>query len=102
MKLIKKFKKIINHCYDRAKQILTDKREQLELIAQTLLKVETLDAKQIKSLFEDGVLPEPELAKYDSDSDDANMKVNIQSKDEDVESYEEIKRKSDSKLKKGD
>lgn len=28
------------------------------------------------------------------------MKVNIQSKDEDVESYEEIKRKSDSKLKK--
>src|SRR5690625_2517503 len=47
----------INECYDKAKQILTEHREQLEVIAKTLLEVETLDAKQIRSLFEHGVLP---------------------------------------------
>lgn len=88
---------IINHCYDRAKQILTEHKEQLELIAQTLLEIETLDAKQIKSLFEDGVLPESEHADLESSDD---VKVNIQSKEEeDTETYEEIKKKSDEKLK---
>src|SRR5699024_11363176 len=50
----------INYCYDRAKTILTEHKDKLELIAQTLLEVETLDAKQIRSLFEHGVLPEQE------------------------------------------
>ena len=94
----------INHCYDRAKEILTEHKEQLELIAQTLLKVETLDAKQIKSLFEDGILPEPEYPRDEEDSKD-DVKVNIQSKDDEEEiesvSYEEAKKKSDEKLKKG-
>ncbi|PXW88444.1 membrane protease FtsH catalytic subunit [Streptohalobacillus salinus] len=49
---------IINLCYRRAKDILTEKRDKLELVAQTLLEVETLDAAQIKSLYEDGELPE--------------------------------------------
>src|SRR5690625_979499 len=49
----------INSCYERAKQILTENREKLELIAEKLLEVETLDADQIKSLFENGVMPEP-------------------------------------------
>src|SRR5699024_2728552 len=50
---------IINYCYERARKILTEHKDQLQLIAKTLLEVETLDAKQIQSLFEDGVLPEP-------------------------------------------
>lgn len=33
---------IINTCYERAKEIITKHKEQLELIAQTLLEVETL------------------------------------------------------------
>ena len=54
--------KFINFCYDRAKQILTEHKEQLETIAKKLLEVETLDAEQIKSLFDDGVMPEvPEV-----------------------------------------
>lgn len=68
----------INYCYDRAKTILTENKDKLELIAETLLEVETLDAKQIKSLMDHGVLPEPE--KVDADSED--IKVNIQSKEE--------------------
>src|SRR5690625_1643120 len=53
----KEIQDIINSCYERAKQILTEHKEQLDVIAQTLLEIETLDAKQIKSLFEDGILP---------------------------------------------
>src|SRR5699024_12371978 len=41
----------INACYERALNILTEKREQLELIASKLLEIETLDAEQIESLF---------------------------------------------------
>jgi cell division protease FtsH len=85
----------INYCYDRAKTILTENKDKLELVAKTLLEVETLDAKQIKGLFEDGVLPEPE-EEDDTDSDD--VKVNIQSKDEEEpESYEEAKEKEEEK-----
>src|SRR5699024_2804712 len=78
----------INHCYERAKNILTEHKEQLNLIAETLLEVETLDAKQIKSLFEDGVLPESELEETDSDVKETvdtnkDFKVTIQPKSSD-------------------
>ncbi len=89
----------INHCYDRAKQILTKHKDKLELVAQTLLKVETLDAKQIKSLFNEGILPEPEL-KEEKGSADGDVKVNISRKDDDgsaPESYEEAKAKAEKK-----
>ncbi|WP_156290007.1 ATP-dependent zinc metalloprotease FtsH [Oceanobacillus salinisoli] len=85
----KEMQNFINYCYDRAKRILTENKDKLELIAKTLLEVETLDAKQIKSLFEEGKLPEPVAT--DSEED---VKVNIQSKeDEDAvgSSYEEAK-----------
>ena len=87
-KIDEEMQNFINHCYDRAKSILTEHKDKLELIASTLLEVETLDAKQIKSLFEDGVLPEPE----------EDLKVNIQSKaDEEPhpETYEEAKERAE-------
>ncbi|MFD1172842.1 ATP-dependent zinc metalloprotease FtsH [Oceanobacillus picturae] len=86
----------INYCYDRAKTILTENRDKLELVAKTLLDVETLDAKQIKALFEDGTLPEPE--DYGTESKD--VKVNIQSKDEEPESYTEAKEEAERKEEK--
>lgn len=49
---------MIKDQYARTKQILTEKRELLTLIAKTLLEVETLDAAQIKHLEEHGTLPE--------------------------------------------
>lgn len=81
---------LINICYEHAKEILTEHKEKLELIAKTLLKVETLDAAQIKSLFETGELPEPVVSEqngeFDADSskkeDAEDIKVNIQAKDE--------------------
>ncbi|RAZ65816.1 ATP-dependent zinc metalloprotease FtsH [Planococcus maitriensis] len=50
--------RIIKEQYVRTKEILTEKRELLELLANTLLEVETLDAAQIMHLKEHGTLPE--------------------------------------------
>ena len=49
---------MIKEQYERTKQILTEKRDLLTLIAKTLLEVETLDAAQIKHLKEHGTLPD--------------------------------------------
>jgi len=50
---------IINSCYERTKKLLQEKSDEMHLIAQTLLEVETLEIEQIKSLIDTGVLPEP-------------------------------------------
>ncbi len=46
--------RIILEQYERTKNLLTEKRLKLETIAQTLLKIETLNNAQIKQLIEDG------------------------------------------------
>ncbi len=67
--------RIINEQYERCKELLTKYRDQLDLVAQTLLRVETLDAEQIKHLIEHGRLPnEP--------ADRNDVVVNIQPKDQ--------------------
>ncbi|WP_449354738.1 ATP-dependent zinc metalloprotease FtsH [Virgibacillus natechei] len=81
----KEMQSFIEYCYERAKSILTEHKDKLELIAQTLLEVETLDAKQIQSLFHEGVLPEPE----EEDESEEDVKVNIQSKEEEAKSTDE-------------
>ncbi len=45
---------ITRFCYDRAKQLLTEKSREMHLIAGKLLEEETLDIDQIKSLIETG------------------------------------------------
>ncbi|SDO60033.1 ATP-dependent zinc metalloprotease FtsH [Alkalicoccus daliensis] len=49
---------IIKDAYARCKQILTEHKSSLELVAQTLLEYETLDAQQIESLVNEGKLPD--------------------------------------------
>jgi cell division protease FtsH len=95
----KEMQNFINHCYERAKEILTEHREQLELIAQTLLEVETLDRREIESLFHHGVMPEP--LKIEEGED---VKVNINSQDEEEKdedkvgkSFEEVKKEVEEK-----
>ncbi|MEC5426060.1 ATP-dependent zinc metalloprotease FtsH [Virgibacillus sp. C22-A2] len=94
----KEMQNLINICYERARTILTENKDKLELVAQTLLEIETLDAKQIKGLFEDGVLP-PEL-EVEETKPNEDLKVNIQSKDEDAdpESFEKAKKEADNKV----
>src|SRR5699024_10747515 len=104
----KEMQNFINYCYDRAKRILTENKDKLELMAQTLLDIETLDRNQLKTLFEEGVLPEPEedvkenSADTTSDNEEQkeDVKVNIQSKDNDEsepKSYEEARSKEEKK-----
>ncbi|MDM5152888.1 ATP-dependent zinc metalloprotease FtsH [Bacillus sp. DX1.1] len=74
---------IMKDCYARAKQILTEKRDKLDIIAKTLLEVETLDAEQINHLYDHGTLPERKKSSED------DVKVNITTKKEDEEETKE-------------
>ncbi|THF74514.1 ATP-dependent zinc metalloprotease FtsH [Cohnella fermenti] len=47
---------IINDCYSRAKKLLTEKTEEVHLIAKTLLEEETLELDQIRRLLEKGTI----------------------------------------------
>ncbi|MEK4740208.1 MULTISPECIES: ATP-dependent zinc metalloprotease FtsH [unclassified Bacillus (in: firmicutes)] len=71
---------IIKDCYARAKQILTEKRDKLDIIAKTLLEVETLDAEQINHLYDYGRLPERPIS-----SDDVKVNINTKKDDEGTE-----------------
>ncbi|SFF03769.1 ATP-dependent zinc metalloprotease FtsH [Alteribacillus iranensis] len=90
--------RIIKECYDRCKQILTDHKDKLELVAQHLLELETLDAQQIQSLVEEGKLPDDHhLNKSDdevgisTDEENENLKVTIQSKSDSSDDEEQPK-----------
>lgn len=78
--------RIIREAYERCKTILTENREKLDLVAKTLLEVETLDAEQIKSLFHNGKLPERDYTALNGNlTTDENVKVNINTKKEEKE-----------------
>lgn len=47
---------IIRDCHQRCTDLLTEHMDKLEGVAQALLRVETLDAEQIKSIIETGTL----------------------------------------------
>ncbi|MBT2658016.1 ATP-dependent zinc metalloprotease FtsH [Bacillus sp. ISL-18] len=82
---------IIKECYERARKILMENRDKLDLIATTLLEVETLVAEQIKYLVENGHMPEPSLhletVKIGPKKTD-DVKVNINKKKDEAESEE--------------
>lgn len=50
-------KRLVTAGWDEARQILTDKAEDLEKLAQALLEYETLSGQEIKDLLEKGVAP---------------------------------------------
>ncbi|MDX1320899.1 MAG: ATP-dependent metalloprotease, partial [Oceanospirillum sp.] len=51
-KLDKEVRSVIDECYDRAMQILTENRDKLDMMAEALMKYETIDAKQIDAIME--------------------------------------------------
>ncbi|WP_274308733.1 ATP-dependent zinc metalloprotease FtsH [Solibacillus daqui] len=56
----KEVQRIVDEQYARTKRILTEKRELLDLIANTLMTKETLNAQEIEHLRDHGTLPEVE------------------------------------------
>lgn len=65
---------MIRSCYDQAKEILTKHADQVHLIANTLLRLETLEKDQIVQLIENGKL----------DGEDGAVTVSVDPKAEDV------------------
>ena len=57
----KAVRKIIDDAHDAATKILTEKKDQVILIAETLLERETITAEEIESLCKTGKLPEKEV-----------------------------------------
>src|SRR5699024_3209980 len=72
--------------YEHCHQILTDHKEQLTLIAETLLVEETLDREQIEELFYNGKLPERNFEDHTVDEDEDKVGP----------SYEDVKKDLDS------
>ena len=56
----KEVRKIIDECYERAKEILTENQDLVKLIADSLLENETITKEQIDYLVEHGKMPEIE------------------------------------------
>src|SRR4051812_29529850 len=77
--------RIIKESYERARKILTENRAKLDIIATTLLEVETLDAEQIRHLADHGTLPDRSKGTKTIDASTEDIKVNISKKDEDVQ-----------------
>ena len=66
-------RKIIDECYDRAKKIIKENRDLLDLIANTLLEYETLTKEQIKYLVENGCMPDEDGEVDKSDFKEASL-----------------------------
>ncbi len=58
-------RKIINECYDITKKIISENRDLLDLIANTLLEHETITKEQIAYLVEHGHMPKDEETEED-------------------------------------
>ena len=62
-------RRIIDDCYEKAKQILVDNMDKLQLMADALMKYETIDSAQIDDIME-GKVPRPPRGWDDDDRGD--------------------------------
>ena len=74
----KEMQAIIVEQYERTKQILTEKRDLLNLIATTLLDIETLDAQQIEHLRDHGTLPDRPVASLEKPEDATAAEAHVE------------------------
>ena len=65
---------IMKEAYAQALQILEEHKDQLTLIAEKLLELETLDERTIKALFETGEMPAEDVEEeYPSEAEAASF-----------------------------
>lgn len=67
----KQVRLIIDECYDKCKQIITEQKDKLEIIANALLEHETLNNEQIESLYQNGYMLDKEDG-HDHDDSSSN------------------------------
>ena len=85
--------RILNDGHDEAVRIIEENATKLKLIAEHLLEYETLNELEIKSLYEDGVLPTK-----DSDTDEYPREDDSED-DQTGTSYEEIKKAHEERVR---
>ncbi|MDP3980465.1 MAG: ATP-dependent zinc metalloprotease FtsH [Chlamydiota bacterium] len=68
----KEVRSIIDNCYERAKRILTDNKDKLISLAETLLKKEVLDFKEIDAILSGKVLPQVDVSPSDPEEQSGN------------------------------
>ncbi|PTL38169.1 ATP-dependent zinc metalloprotease FtsH [Alkalicoccus saliphilus] len=81
--------RILKEAYATCKQILTENKDSLQLVAETLLEYETLDAKQIESLVNQGKLPDDHYATRNGEEQPAEDAADAVTPDETAESEHE-------------
>lgn len=81
-------RKIINDCYDNAKKIISENIELLDLIANALIKYETLTKEQIDYLAEHGTMPAD-----DSLDETPLVKLRQMAKEKGVKGYSTMNKK---------
>ncbi|NMD72208.1 ATP-dependent metallopeptidase FtsH/Yme1/Tma family protein [Bacillus sp. DNRA2] len=83
--------RFVKDCYENARKILTENRELLNLIANTLLEVETLDAEQIKSLKDHGALPDRKVSASNDTTTTTldDVIVNISAKQDEIQNKDD-------------
>lgn len=52
-------KEYVDHAYNRAREILTENRDKLDLLTEALLEYETLDGTQVRDILEKGFMSSP-------------------------------------------
>ena len=87
-------RKIINECYEKTKEIISNNMDLLDLIATTLLKYETITKEQIEYLVEHGHMKEEEQEIKESNNDEE-----IENDSDEIIIEEEFSYQNFSKLK---
>ena len=71
----KEIRKIINECYDKAKEIIEKHKDLLTLIAETLIEEETITSEQINNLVEYGNIHGPKKEEFDEETKEEETTV---------------------------
>jgi len=82
-------RKIINECYEKAKEIINENKELLNLIATTLIEYETLTKEQIDYLVENGTMPEEKKEV----SENTIVELRILAKEKGIKGYTKMNKK---------
>jgi cell division protease FtsH len=85
----KEIQKIVNESMARARKILLDNKDKVELIAKTLLDKETLTNEEVVSLVETGELPKKEKKVEPEVQPQVQQEINEPTKEENVPSKED-------------
>ena len=84
----KELRKIVDECYEDCKRILSENRDLLDLIANTLFEEETLTKEQIQNLVQYGTMtsPQEEAAKAAQEAEaEAAAEAETETKADDAE-----------------